>query len=324
MLELVAFNLIDALLALIVILGAWVGWTRGFVVAGLQLFTLVGGVVLAFLAYRYPAVWLQAWSPALDVWAAPLSFLATFVLACVVLAALSRALARAMPGRLHAHPVNRAFGLAPGIVRGLVNAAIVSAVLLNFPLLERVSTMARDSVLAGALSAPAEWLEARLAPIFEPVLRRTLRAVTVPLDARSVIELPFTVTRPKVRLDLEARMLEMVNAERTAQGLRPLDHDPALAEVARAHSRDMLARGYFSHVSPDGQELSHRMRQAKVSYLVVGENLALAPTLAAAHQGLMNSPGHRANVLRPQFRRLGVGVLDGGRHGLMITQNFSN
>jgi uncharacterized protein YkwD len=106
--------------------------------------------------------------------------------------------------------------------------------------------------------------------------------------------------------------------------LKPLKPDPELAEVARAHSRDMLARGYFSHVTPDGKDPFDRMRQANVRFLAAGENLALARTLAGAHQGLMNSPGHRANMLRPQFGRLGVGVLDGGRYGLMITQNFRN
>jgi uncharacterized protein YkwD len=66
------------------------------------------------------------------------------------------------------------------------------------------------------------------------------------------------------------------------------------------------------------------MQAGKVSYLLAGENLALAQTVPIAHRGLMNSPGHRANILRPQFGRLGVGVLDGGRFGLMITENFRN
>jgi uncharacterized protein YkwD len=86
----------------------------------------------------------------------------------------------------------------------------------------------------------------------------------------------------------------------------------------------MFARSYFSHVSPEGEDLSNRMREARVGYLAAGENLALAPTLFSAHSGLMQSPGHRANILRPQFGRLGIGILDGGRHGLMVTQAFRN
>jgi uncharacterized protein YkwD len=64
------------------------------------------------------------------------------------------------------------------------------------------------------------------------------------------------------------------------------------------------------------------MREAHVRYLTAGENLALAPTLQVAHSGLMNSPGHRANILHPQFGRLGIGILDGGIRGLMVSQEF--
>jgi uncharacterized protein YkwD len=86
----------------------------------------------------------------------------------------------------------------------------------------------------------------------------------------------------------------------------------------------MFARSYFSHISPEGLEPFDRMHQAKVRFFSAGENLALAQTLPSAHQGLMNSPGHRANILRPAYGRVGIGVLDGGRYGLMVTQNFRN
>ena len=119
-------------------------------------------------------------------------------------------------------------------------------------------------------------------------------------------------------------MLELVNQERGKQGLPPLRADPELAAVARAHSRDMLARGYFAHVSPDGKDAFARMRDARATYRTAGENLAHAPTLPMAHQGLMNSPGHRANILRPAFGRVGIGIVDGGRRGLMVTQLFRN
>ena len=119
-------------------------------------------------------------------------------------------------------------------------------------------------------------------------------------------------------------MLALVNEERAKQGLKPLIADPELAQVARQHSADMFARGYFSHYSPEGKSPFDRMHDAGVKYTVAGENLALAPTLTIAHNGLMNSPGHRANILRPQFGRVGIGVMDGGSKGLMISQEFRN
>jgi uncharacterized protein YkwD len=61
-----------------------------------------------------------------------------------------------------------------------------------------------------------------------------------------------------------------------------------------------------------------------VRFLIAGENLALAPSVPLAHAGLMNSPGHRANILRRQFGRVGIGIMDGGAHGLIVTQKFRN
>jgi uncharacterized protein YkwD len=164
----------------------------------------------------------------------------------------------------------------------------------------------------------------QLAPIFEPAVQRTLQAVMVDPESRERIALQFRVDDGQPRPDLEAQMLDLVNAERRAHGLKAVQPDPILAELARAHSRDMLARGYFAHVTPEGNDLSDRMQQARIGYLSAGENLALAPSLYTAHTGLMHSPGHRANILRPQFGRLGIGILDSGKHGLMVTQDFRN
>jgi uncharacterized protein YkwD len=66
------------------------------------------------------------------------------------------------------------------------------------------------------------------------------------------------------------------------------------------------------------------MTQAGVQFRTAGENLALAPTVRVAHTGLMNSPGHRANILRPAFGRLGIGIVDGGYRGIMVSQEFRN
>jgi uncharacterized protein YkwD len=66
------------------------------------------------------------------------------------------------------------------------------------------------------------------------------------------------------------------------------------------------------------------MREGGVRFLAAGENLALAPSLQVAHNGLMNSPGHRRNILDHQFGRVGIGIMDGGIRGLMVTQNFRN
>ena len=119
-------------------------------------------------------------------------------------------------------------------------------------------------------------------------------------------------------------MLQLVNTERMAAGLKPLAPDPELTEVARRHSTDMFGRGYFAHDSPEGRDPFDRMRESGVQFVTAGENLALAPTVQVAHTGLMNSPGHRANILHRDFGRVGIGIMDGGIRGLMVSQEFRN
>jgi len=137
-------------------------------------------------------------------------------------------------------------------------------------------------------------------------------------------KLNFRVKQPTVRPDLETEMLGMINEEREKEGLKPLVADPELVEVARSHSMDMFNRGYFSHYSPERISPFDRMKESHITYIKAGENLSMAPTLGSSHRGLMKSPGHRENILQPVFGRVGIGIMDGGRYGLMVTQDFRN
>lgn len=319
-----SLNLVDAFLAFVVVAGMYAGWRRGFVLGTLGLAVLVATLLLAFWGYPFPARWLEHNHWLASPWALPAAFLGTFLVVRLLLGALANRLVAAVPHKAHAHSVNRTLGVLPGLADGLVNAMIVSVLLLAVPLLDGLTALARESAIATRLSVPAQWLESRLTPIFEEAVSRTMNRMVVKPGSRERIALPYTVANPQPRPDLEAQMLLLVNRERLAHGLNPLVADPALTEVARAHSRDMFARGYFSHIAPDGKDPFDRMRGAQVRYLTAGENLALAPTLPQAHQGLMNSPGHRANILRPAFGRVGIGIVDGGMRAQMVTQNFRN
>jgi len=119
-------------------------------------------------------------------------------------------------------------------------------------------------------------------------------------------------------------MLLLLNKEREKRGLRPLVADEPMRKVARAHAQDMLRRGYFSHVTPEGKDPFYRMKKAGITYKKAGENLAYASTLTKAHNGLMHSKLHREAILNPQFKRVGIGIADGGKNGLMIAQEFRN
>src|SRR5690606_16961163 len=137
-------------------------------------------------------------------------------------------------------------------------------------------------------------IENKLQPGFRESISNTMQMTMIEHGSDESIQLPFSVDDAKISPLLEAEMLELLNAERRAQKLPELIADTALREVARAHSSDMLLRSYFSHISPDGASPFDRIQAANIRYLAAGENLALAQSVSIAHQGLMNSPGHRA------------------------------
>lgn len=120
----------------------------------------------------------------------------------------------------------------------------------------------------------------------------------------------------------EQKMLNLVNQERTKVGLAPLKVHAELVKLARLKSQDMITNKYFSHQSPRYGSPFDMMKSAGVSYTRAGENLAGASTVESAHTNLMNSPGHRANILNQDFTHIGIGIIDGGQYGKMFTQMF--
>lgn len=111
-------------------------------------------------------------------------------------------------------------------------------------------------------------------------------------------------------VSVELQVVALLNQARARMGLGRLAHDPRISAVARAHSRDMCARRYFSHSSPEGSQPWHRLKRAGVSFRAAAENIAVGYTTAAeVHQGWLNSPGHRANRLGAKYTRMGVGLV---------------
>jgi len=127
--------------------------------------------------------------------------------------------------------------------------------------------------------------------------------------------------------DAEKRLLDLVNADRAQFGLPALVPDPAVAAVARAHSQEMYETGVVAHISPRTGSAADRVKAVHIVTPVVLENVARAYGVVEAEQGLMNSPGHRANILSKDATNIGVGVVVGeevaGRRELFITQVFT-
>lgn len=126
---------------------------------------------------------------------------------------------------------------------------------------------------------------------------------------------------------LELEVLQRTNQVRQERGLRPLQWDALAYKAALGHAQDMQERNFFAHQNPDGLGAAERMRAVGVLEVMVGENLASFegypdPAIPQrALSGWMSSPGHRANLLKPEFTHLGVALVRQG-HRVMVVQNF--
>jgi uncharacterized protein YkwD len=218
--------------------------------------------------------------------------------------------------------VERILGFVPGVVMGLIIAALVITPLRLFTFSRPLSDALADSVLAREISnRVSDW-----SPQFERLLQSVSES-GVGLPSRIIqpgenVQVPRT-SDVQPDAEAEARMLELLNAERIKAGLRPLVADERLRQVARLHSQEMFRLGYFAHVSPADGSPADRLQRSGIPFSTAGENLAYAPTVEIAHAGLMASPGHRQNILTAEFTRIGIGVMRGGLYGRMFTQNFA-
>lgn len=118
----------------------------------------------------------------------------------------------------------------------------------------------------------------------------------------------------------EKKVVELTNAERQKRGLKPLIVDDALSKVAREKSLDMQRNNYFSHTSPTYGSPFDMMKKFGISYKTAGENIAMGQrTPEEVVNAWMNSEGHRANILNPNFTHIGVGYVENGHYW---TQQF--
>ena len=120
----------------------------------------------------------------------------------------------------------------------------------------------------------------------------------------------------------EVRMLELLNQARKAAGVSALRNDDELHDIALAHSKDMAEHNFFGHVSPTTGTTEDRARRSGVVVASYGENVAEAETAETSFDGLMASPGHRANMLNAQFTHLGIAAVTTDAHQLAFTLIF--
>src|SRR5581483_799948 len=126
---------------------------------------------------------------------------------------------------------------------------------------------------------------------------------------------------PTWQAESEQRLLELTNAERRHNGLAPLHMDATLSAAARAHASAMASQRDLSHQLPGEAALGQRIASPALHLTTAGENVALDVDIDQAHDGLMHSPPHRENILKPDYNVVGFGVARVGDR-IYVTEDF--
>lgn len=133
----------------------------------------------------------------------------------------------------------------------------------------------------------------------------------------------YTDASEQLKEGFEYQLFDLTNASRVNHGLGVLTWDNHVMETARKHSLDMAENDYFSHTNLQGQSPFDRMLEDEILFTIAGENLAYGQFSSIfAHEGLMNSMGHRENILKKEYKLLGVGVAFNAESHPYYTENF--
>jgi uncharacterized protein YkwD len=161
-------------------------------------------------------------------------------------------------------------------------------------------------------------------PDLEPTSLRIGQQIIIPITSPPINpdadpQLP-QITSPEVSLPsvgtVQQQVVQGVNSQRRQNGLPDFSNAADLSRLALVHAQDMVKRGYFAHVTPDGVSLRDRFKQQGIVADWVGENIQrnTKPEAEAATEALywfMNSAPHRANILHSRYNSIGVGVVEG-------------
>lgn len=329
-------NWVDLAILLVMIFYTANGLGRGFILGLMDL----GGFILSFLSalkfYNFFGEILAASFPLPKGIANAVGFLLAGIITETILSICINLAARFIYSKIKTgkdkKPLrlfikfDHLLGIVPAIIEALVITAFLLTLLTSLPIQGSIKKSIVTAKIGGPLVQATQSMEKQINSIFGQAVNETLNFLTInpnPL-LKEKVDLGFTKKEVKVDTDAEAAMLVLVNQEREKEGLKKLKLYPRAQETARKHATDMFLRGYFSHNNPEDQSPFDRLKRDDISFLTAGENLAFAPNVYLAHQGLMNSPGHRANILSPDFGKVGIGVIDGGIYGEMFVQEFTD
>jgi uncharacterized protein YkwD len=317
-------NYIDLIILIVLVYFVSEGLRHGFWVLLADFISFLASLILSLSTYKFVASFLRSHITLAYSFANALGFLISAIILEAIIGFVLGQLIGKLPEKYWKHKLNNFFGVFPALGEALILISFFLILTLAFPIKPSIKIDIEESTIGGFLLNKTTTIEGSINEVFGGVIEDSLTFLTVKPGNREAIALQVDKVNLSVDGKSENEDLALVNSERKSQGVADLTWSNELAEVARGHARDMWIRKYFGHVSPDGKDVSDRLYAGKIKYSLAGENLALAPTVNSAHKGLMNSEGHRENILGKRFNKVGIGVIDNGVYGKMFVQVFSD
>jgi uncharacterized protein YkwD len=322
-----SFNWLDYLILIVLFFHAYEGYFSGFIYAVLDLTNFILSFLIGLRFYGFIAEILihefslsQGFSNAIGF------FVITFTVEIIIGILIRNFISFKPLACRRSGPIlkrfNKISGILPGILSGAILTAFILVLIIAMPVSAPIKRSVSSSKIGSFLLSNTQGWEKHINNIFGGAINETINFLTVEPKSDSIVSLNFKIKDVLPDSTAEQYMFKLVNKERSSEGLKELVFDTQLQSVGRKHCQDMFQRGYFSHYSPEGFSPFDRMDEAGILYNAAGENLALSPNTDIAMQGLMNSPGHRANILSANFGRIGIGIIDGGIYGEIFCQEF--
>lgn len=315
-------NYIDLIIILILIFYVSEAFRHGFWIILADFISFLGSLVLSLKFYHFVSEFLKInFSLNLSL-ANAIGYLFAAIFFESLLSYLIGQIIHKLPEKIKKHKMNKFLGIIPAVGEGLMMVTFLLTLIMSLPIKPQVKDDVDKSKIGGIILNKTAVFEKSLNEVFGGVINDSLTYFTVNTNSKENVNLDIRSFSLKIDEKAETQIFVKVNEERRKLAIPELIWEPSLVPVARAHAKDMWERKYFSHYSPEGKDVGDRLQKANINFSFAGENLALAPTVNTAHTGLMNSKGHRENILEPRFKKVGIGVIDNGVYGKMFVQIF--
>jgi uncharacterized protein YkwD len=317
-------NWVDLAIILILIYFVAEGIRVGLWAMLADFLSLLISILAAFVLYPYLSGIVQANFSLMKSFSNVLGFLFASVLVGAFVSFLISLVVHKIPQPLWKNRWNHIAAILPAIGEAFIIVSFIVTLVIGIPISPGLKKSVSESRIGGRILGNTSFISGKINEIFGKAIEDSLTYLTVEPGSNETIPLTFAKRELAVDKESETEMFNMVNEARRTQKIGTLTWDEKLAETGRTYATLMWENNFFGHYSPTGENVADRLDNAGVSYTFAGENLAMAPTVMVAHTGLMNSEGHRENILDKNFKKIGVGCVDNGIYGKIFVQVFTD